>query len=569
MRPATTQPALEPDVKDGVPPVQKKTKRGRGQNARGRSTSTGRGRSKSPDRDGLRSPDKDKSSQRPKRRNRKHNRAAKSMSAIQSLSRPALQELNGAENRSLTRHDDKQQVGSSVLSRYERANKSDVSKIVQIHQPSSTPHGKRQPDAGGVSQRHSLAPSHRAETRPVDKSATVKATTAQSENRNAQQPSVRYDPAKLNAAELEAALLQLFDEEKARVEESYSQMTSYTLVGKSAQLALGERLLQQPTIAPRDDPEGHLSVNGVRPQLDNAPQQHQKQQSAPLPKDLAVVNNPKPSKQGENQHAWCLLCHDRGHHMQPTCPKHGEGRIIFKIERDWSPYRVAVAGTPNPQTVIHVINIACRLGQHFDKFNAFIGERDAFFLEINQYLKPRVTAARYRTWQTCVDVCTTAVDKYMADLLDMLNDMQFHVVLHALCAAARAMGHPGIPLRRRHLAEWVRKEETKFMDMTRVYHRTAYIKWADYEKILQKLNSYRNEYKRSCGEAIEKVRFALRNNREAQTSKKIRIAFSSLESTMLAVGSQVLLNVISPTDFPLPNIQRMRLDFEALGDADL
>jgi hypothetical protein len=242
----------------------------------------------------------------------------------------------------------------------------------------------------------------------------------------------------------------------------------------------------------------------------------------------------------------------------------------LRVERDWAAYyqKENVAAVPGITTVNQVINVAYRLGVQFNKFDAFMKERDAYLLEVGQYLEPRISTASYEVWHTCRNTCNITVDRYMAGLLHMLKALQYHVVLKPVFQAARAANSIVVFSHKRHLGEFSPEEQAELLRLTRARHNSIQIDEKSYAISLKTLNSERDAYKRHCDAAVTKIRDTLKNNREAQQSQKIRTAFSCLFMTMLDVGGRAKLNLISPADFPLPDVRRLREDWNALDERE-
>ncbi|KIW66512.1 hypothetical protein PV04_05840 [Phialophora macrospora] len=194
--------------------------------------------------------------------------------------------------------------------------------------------------------------------------------------------------------------------------------------------------------------------------------------------------------------------------------------------------------------------------------------RDAYQLEVDQYLEPRISTASYEAWHACRNICNVTVDRYMMGLLRMLKALQYHVVLKPLFQAAQAGNSIMAFSHKRHIGELWLEEQAELLRLTIAHHNSIEIDQKSYAISLKILNSERDAYTRRCYDAVTKIQDTLKKNREAQQSKKIRMGFSSLPITMLDVRRSGKLNFISPTDFPIPDVQRLRRDWNALDERE-
>lgn len=496
------------------------------------------------------------------------------ISPIRSQSRPPLQELSRADNLppkrrqgcSNHRRSTTMLPGHDIASKY--VPEGGFRRHRPVHPQDRHSHASRNP------QQDVSVPPTEVETRPFHNGQPIKPDPTALPEPNLRRLQMDEPP-----LDVGAQVQQLLDEAKAHVEECSAQYKTNTPQDDGhAPIAVDEdRLPQGVAVSRQDETQEELAVPAVsremvrdaavpaiNRQLNDAPPQRQ------VPPPAALTNSHVPGHvahvRGED--VWCMLCHKRGHSMQATCPPQNMRQALPKTGRDWSPYyqRTAVAGLQQPRTVNQMINIAFRLARVFDKFNEFVIDRDAYLLEIGEYLKTRVSTASYESWLKCLNNCTITADFFMCRLVSILSGFQFHVVLKALFSASKAGTVAKANIHRRRVTELSREEQEDLVHQTRADHHRIDTRWDSYIKSLELLNSARDKYIKYYKDAVEEVRAVLGRNREVQQSKKIRKRFTDLHMTMLDPGKQAKLDVMSPSDFSLPEIQRMRDDFAALGE---
>ncbi|KAJ9609922.1 hypothetical protein H2200_006251 [Cladophialophora chaetospira] len=483
------------------------------------------------------------------------------ISPIRSQSRPPLQDLTRASKLPSQRRQGyaNHRRSATMLPGHVLASKSVPEGGFRRHRPVHSQdrhfHASSNPQ-----QDISVTPTE-VETRPLHNGQSVKPDSTALPEPNLRRPQMDEPP--LDVGE---QVQQLLDEAKAHVEERSAQHKTNTPQDDGhAQIAVDEgRLPQGVAVSRQVETQEELPVTATNEQLEEAQQKHQVPPTAPLPQGHTLSYG----MQIKGEHVWCLLCHKSGHFMQATCPRQTMRQAVPKTERDWSPYykRTDVAGVQQPRTVNQMINIAFRLGRVFDKFNEFVVDRDAYLLEIAEYLKSRISTPSYETWLKCLNTCTITAHTFMCSLARMLSDFQYHVVFKALFFAAKAGNVVAANVHKRRITDFSRREQEELVHSTDASHRRIDTRWDSYIKSLEVLNSARDKYIKCHNDAVEKVVAVLGRNREIQQSRKIRRGYVDLYMTMLDPGKQAKLNIMSPSDFPLPEIQRMRDDFRALGD---
>ena len=267
---------------------------------------------------------------------------------------------------------------------------------------------------------------------------------------------------------------------------------------------------------------------------------------------------------------WCLRCHRSGHRVTTPCPNLTVERAVPKVQRDWNAYyRPNTAALHfEPVTVVDVINISHRLSLVFNQFNGFVTERDPFLHQLDKYLKSCLTDPCYEVWMSILGFCNTSAEAYINCLLRTVNKLQDDVVLGAMLQVAKKENRNRGYFQGRHLSELSERECTSLMDCTRRYHVVCRISKPEYSMILDVLNSDRAVYMAKHREALRRIEDLIKRNRDALDSEKIRVALSNLSLVMLDPGRSARLNRISPMDFPLPRIRRLREGWNTLNESE-
>ena len=147
----------------------------------------------------------------------------------------------------------------------------------------------------------------------------------------------------------------------------------------------------------------------------------------------------------------------------------------------------------------------------------------------------------------------------LVNLKVFVKNMPKHVVHSTIMKIAFIKGTGTIRHNRRSLkldsvdelaqALWTMKHQTEDI---RIFRQ------AEYEKSLTVLNLYCEKYREECQNVAQKFNRTIGDDIGCTLTKKIEEGFLSLSKAMLILGRVGRLKHISPRDFPLPDIQRVR-----------
>ena len=160
----------------------------------------------------------------------------------------------------------------------------------------------------------------------------------------------------------------------------------------------------------------------------------------------------------------------------------GSSDLLPSLDSFWDAFydRPKIRGDEYPSTtMLHIMDIAHLLVKHFNRFTAFVEERENFYREIDRYLANRAKPSTYKAWQECMVDNKVAVRHYMEALLAFVHNMQQHLIRKPLLRIMRE--------------EKSNAEFTEHLCSLRSKPDVIRIDQADYRFRLIQLNDYREQ----------------------------------------------------------------------------
>ncbi|KAJ9609928.1 hypothetical protein H2200_006257 [Cladophialophora chaetospira] len=198
-----------------------------------------------------------------------------------------------------------------------------------------------------------------------------------------------------------------------------------------------------------------------------------------------------------------------------------------------------------PASMLHIKDIAHRWILHVNQFDAFVRERNELLSDVARYLNTEVSKECYQAWETRKTDCEKISMRYMSDLLGFAHNLQWFLIRKPLLGAGAK--------------EPSNAEFARYLFSLRHERGRIQIDQREYQTCLNQLNQYRDKYSDYWERAVQKLQEDMETyGREGRKVNKIRESFLCLRSLMLEPGRKAFLRSISPEDFPLPNIPKIK-----------
>ena len=201
--------------------------------------------------------------------------------------------------------------------------------------------------------------------------------------------------------------------------------------------------------------------------------------------------------------------------------------------------------------MIHIKNLEHKLIMHFNKFDLFIQERDKFLMEVGRYLQKQLNPATYHSWRVGMGDCNNATLHLMLALMTLVHSLQRSLIRTPLLKiVSKDMSSDELA----HHLFFMRNEEA-----------TIRIDQNEYGKTLALINTCSDEYSKKWADATQRLHAKMvYHKEEVRQPRKVHQGFLCLRGAMLDPGNHATLKSVSPDNFPLPDIAKIREQWLAL-----